>query len=103
MRKKEMVLCRDCTSWQADRWGAGLCWKGKTATGPDETCRLGTLRGGEEERLEKIRGHMEGMIRIANKHKFLCEWRVNDSKVTMRGPPWGENDAPLEIELLEMT
>jgi predicted nucleic acid-binding Zn-ribbon protein len=53
-----------------------------------------------DDRPAQIRGHMEGMVRIANRHGFFLEERKSDSYRVLRNAKTGER---LEIELLEMT
>jgi hypothetical protein len=72
--------------------------KHQFAAGPSFTCPNGAKKGSQHAHLETIRRNIEDMIRIANRHGFLCEERREPWHVIMRHRETRER---LEIELLE--
>jgi len=95
---KPKIPCRDCTFYQPDKYGAGLCHRPRGAfngqvLGPGMSCHLGAAKPSGE----KVRGYLDEMVRISNRHGYCVEKRVTDGHVTMRN----EAAEELEIELLE--
>jgi len=100
MTHKTKIRCHECAHWQRGFTGMeGVCVKYETATGAQFTCEGAAVKGGDKERLEKIRGHMTDMVHIANRHGYCVEKHLNDQYLTMRNAV----GVKLEIELLEMT
>jgi hypothetical protein len=101
MKGKTKIRCHECAHWQRGLTGMeGICIKYETATGAQFTCEGAAVKGGDKERAEKIRGHMEDMVRIANRHGYLMRQCISDGHRIMQHR---DTDQVLEIELLEMT
>jgi len=99
--RRDIVRCLSCTHWVADDSGlTGVCMKHQFAAGASFTCPNGAKKGSQRAHLDAIRRNMEDMIRIANRHGFLCEECREPWHVVMRHRDTREL---LEIELLETT